>query len=87
MFSTPGYPPSDGPAHDYLCGSATQVDAFLRSCSFLHGLFVQTVSVLKDIKEPTAENFWDYMREGMRFGAHGPQRKGFFGAVKTLAEV
>ena len=61
--------------------------AFLRSCSFLHGLFVQVVAVLKDIKEPTAEKFWVYMNEGMLSGAHGPQRTRFFEVVKTLAEV
>ena len=61
--------------------------AFLRSCSFLHGLFVQVVAVLKDIKEPTAKKFWVYMNEGMLSGAHGPQRTRFFEVVKTLAEV
>jgi len=87
MFSTSGYPPPDGPARDYLTGSATQSDAFLRSCSFLHGLFVQTATVLKDIKKPTAEKFWNYMKEGMKFGAHGPHRQEFYQKVKTLAEV
>jgi len=65
----------------------TQRDAFLRSCSFLHGLFVQTVAVLKEIKEPTAEKFWNYMKDGMEFGDHGPYRKEFYHTVQTLAEV
>lgn len=63
-------------AHDYLSESATQIDAFLRSCSFL-GLFVQTVDVLKDIKGPTAKKFRDYMKEGIKFKVHGSHRKGF----------
>ncbi|KAL4072622.1 hypothetical protein V8B97DRAFT_1899112 [Scleroderma yunnanense] len=82
-----GYPPADGPARDYLSGSRTQQDALLRSCSFLHGLFVQIVAVLKeDIKGFTAERFRDYMRKGMGFRGHGPNRKAFYEAVTTLAE-
>jgi len=87
MFPTPGHPPTDGPAHIYLTESTTQRDAFLRSCSFLHGLFVHTAVVLKDIKEPTAKKFWEYMKDGMKLGAHGPHRKEFYDAVKYLAEV
>jgi len=87
MLSTPGYPPTDGPAHIYLTGSTTQRDALLRSCSFLHGLFVQTADVLKDIKEPTAEKFWKHMNEGMDCDGHGPHRKKFYCAVETFALV
>ena len=87
MFSTLGYPPSDGPARDYLCGSTSNTDAFLRSCSFLHALFVQTVAVLKDIKEPTAEKFWEYMRTDMEFKAHGRHRQDFYGVVRKKAKV
>jgi len=87
MFSTPGYPPRDDLAHDYLSGSETQIEAFLRSCSFIHGLFVQTAAVLKGIEEPTAEKFRDFMNEGMQFKAHGARRKEFYDAVKSNAEV
>jgi len=39
------------------------------------------------MKEPTAEKFWNYMKEGMGFGAHGPDREEFYGHVKAFAKV
>jgi len=87
MFSTPGYPPPDGAVYEYLSRSGSPRDAFFRSCSFLHGLFVRTAAVLKDMQKPRAENFWKYMNGGMVLRAHGAHRKEFYDAVETLATV
>ncbi|KAF8554216.1 hypothetical protein OG21DRAFT_1509127 [Imleria badia] len=85
-----GHPPRDGPAYDYLHTLPTivQQDAFRRSCSFLHALFLEAALLLENINErPAAGPFRDYMNQGMQFGSNGEGRTTFYEAVKANAEA
>ncbi|KAF8554213.1 hypothetical protein OG21DRAFT_1484826 [Imleria badia] len=82
-----GYPPSDKPAYEYLIGSNSQRDAFLRSCSFLHALFLQTATVVEGFKDaPDAGQLREYMKKGMQYDFHGECRRNFHEAVETHAK-
>ncbi|KAF8438649.1 hypothetical protein L210DRAFT_2278017 [Boletus edulis BED1] len=74
-----GYPPPDKLAHEYLVGSHSQEVAFLRSCSFLHELFLRTTNIVKQMdKHNIAHQFRQTMNDGMTHGGHSKSRKTFY---------
>jgi hypothetical protein len=88
MFSNAGYPPSDKSTYHYLVGSESQWEAFLRSCSFLHALFLQTTVVVNTFTGGGADKkFRDYMKEDMAAHAHGERRTKFYDDVESKAAV
>ncbi|KAF8138824.1 hypothetical protein EV363DRAFT_1314913 [Boletus edulis] len=79
-----GYPPRDQPAYDYLIKSYSREEAFLRSCSFLHALFLQTIHVVKPMaKDTVAEQFRNKMTVGMLRNRHSEWRTNFYKEVRV----